>query len=35
MVQKSHQMGVPVIDVDGEVVVGFDRQHLAQLLGIK
>lgn len=35
MIQKSHQMGVPVIDVNGEIVVGFDRGHLAQLLGIK
>lgn len=23
MVQKSGQMGVPVIDIDGEIVVGF------------
>ena len=35
MFQKSHQMGVPVIDVNGEIVVGFDREHLADLLGIK
>lgn len=35
MVSKSHQMGVPVIDVNGEIVVGFDRAHLANLLGIK
>ena len=32
MVQKSRQMGVPVITVDEEVVVGFDRQRLDQLL---
>lgn len=25
MVDKSGQMGVPVIDIDGEIVVGFDR----------
>ena len=35
MIQKSHQMGVPVIDINGEIVVGFDREHLAQLLRIK
>jgi glutaredoxin len=35
MVQKSHQLGVPVIDVDGEIMVGFDRTTLAKLLGIK
>jgi glutaredoxin-like YruB-family protein len=34
MVNKSHQMGVPVIDVDGEIVVGFDRALLAKLLHI-
>ena len=25
MVRKSGQMGVPVIDVNGKVIVGFDR----------
>ena len=35
MLQKSHQMGVPVIEVNGEIVVGFDREHLAKLLGLK
>ena len=25
MVQKSGQMGVPVIDLNGQIVVGFDR----------
>lgn len=33
MVRVSGQRGVPVITVDGTVVVGFDRQHLEQLLG--
>jgi glutaredoxin 3 len=32
MIQKSGQMGVPVIDVDGEIVVGFDQKRLEQLL---
>ena len=32
---RSGQMGVPVIDVDGEIVIGFDRERLAQLLEIK
>jgi glutaredoxin-like YruB-family protein len=35
MVRKSGQMSVPVIDVDGAIVVGFDRSHLANLLGIE
>lgn len=32
MIQKSGQMGVPVIDVDGEIVIGFDQKKLTQLL---
>lgn len=34
MVNKTNQMGVPVIDVDGEIIIGFDKDKLAQLLGI-
>jgi glutaredoxin 3 len=33
MVQKSGQMAVPVIDVGGEIVVGFNKDKLAELLG--
>jgi S1-C subfamily serine protease len=32
MVQKSGQMGVPVIVVDNQVVIGFDRTRLDRLL---
>ncbi len=32
MIQKSGQMGVPVIDVDGRVIVGFQQQLLSELL---
>jgi glutaredoxin len=32
MIQKSGQMGVPVIVVDNEVVVGFDEERLRDLL---
>jgi len=35
MIQKSGQMGVPVIDVNGETVVGFNKEKLAELLGVK
>lgn len=35
MVDKSGQMGVPVIDVDGYVMVGYDREHLANALGVE
>ena len=34
MIQKSGQMGVPVIDVDGEIVIGFDQKKIAELLGL-
>lgn len=34
MIQKSGQMGVPVIDIDGELVVGFDKERLSELLKI-
>jgi hypothetical protein len=32
MVQKSHQMAVPVILVDDQVVVGFNQAKLDELL---
>ncbi|HDJ30537.1 MAG TPA: glutaredoxin family protein [bacterium] len=35
MVKKSGQMGVPVVDIDGEIVVGFDREKICKLLNIK
>lgn len=35
MIQKSGQMGVPVLDIDGQIVVGFDKGKIKQLLGIK
>jgi glutaredoxin 3 len=34
MVQKSHQLGVPVIDIDGEIIVGFDKGTLSKVLHI-
>ena len=33
MIKKSHQMGVPVIDIGGEIFVGFNRSELAKALG--
>jgi glutaredoxin 3 len=35
MVEKSNQMGVPVVDIDGQIVVGFDKEKINQLLNIK
>lgn len=32
MVDKSGQMGVPVIDIDGEIIVGFDKGRLDTIL---
>jgi glutaredoxin-like YruB-family protein len=34
MTEKSGQMGVPVVEVDGEFVVGFDKEKLDSLLGL-
>jgi glutaredoxin len=34
MIDKSGQMGVPVIVIDDQVVVGFDQAKLQSLLGI-
>ncbi len=33
MVKISGQMGVPVLSIDGSVVVGFDKKRIDQLLG--
>ncbi|MBU4298876.1 glutathione S-transferase N-terminal domain-containing protein [Patescibacteria group bacterium] len=35
MIKKSGQMGVPVIEIDGEFVVGFDKEKISKLLNIK
>lgn len=32
MIEKSSQMGVPVIDIDGEIIIGFDKKKLQELL---
>lgn len=32
MIEKSKQMGVPVIIIDGEVMVGFNQSQLDSLL---
>jgi len=35
MVEKTGQMGVPVIEIDGEFVIGFDRNRIKELLQLK
>ncbi len=34
MLNKSHQMGVPVIDIHGAIIVGFNRPQIDKALGI-
>lgn len=35
MVEKSGQLGVPVINIDGSIVVGYEEKVLRELLEIK
>jgi len=35
MIKMSGQMGVPVLEIDDEVVVGFDKQKIDEKLKIK
>jgi len=35
MIDKSGQMGVPVIFIDDEMIIGFDEAKISGLLGIK
>jgi glutaredoxin len=35
MKEKSGQLGVPVIDIDGKITVGFDRDAIAKELGLE
>lgn len=32
MVRKSGQMGVPVVDINGKIIVGFDRDKIDRSL---
>ena len=34
MIDKSGQMGVPVMDIDGQIVVGFNKEKIVKLLKI-
>jgi len=34
MIEKSGQMGVPVIYVDDNMTIGFDKTKLSELLGL-
>lgn len=35
MVEKSGQMGVPVIEIDGKIIVGFNKPEIEKVLGEK
>ncbi len=32
MIAKSGQMGTPVVDIDGEIIVGFNKPEIDRLL---
>ena len=34
MIKKSGQQGVPVIDIDGNLIIGFDRPKVNKFLGL-
>jgi len=34
MIEKTGQMGVPVTDIDGEWIIGFDQVKIKELLGL-
>jgi glutaredoxin-like YruB-family protein len=34
MVRKSGQMGVPVLDINGNIIIGFDKERIDMLLDI-
>ena len=35
MVEKSGQMGVPVLDINGEIIVGFNRDAIKKALKLE
>ncbi|MDP8229690.1 MAG: glutaredoxin domain-containing protein [Candidatus Gorgyraea atricola] len=34
MMDKSGQVGVPVLDIDGQIIVGFDKEAISKALDI-
>ena len=35
MIDKSGQMGVPVLDIDGKIIVGYDVEKIKKALNIE
>lgn len=34
MIDKSDQMGVPVLDIEGNIIIGFDKEKISQILDL-
>jgi glutaredoxin 3 len=34
MIAKTNQMGVPVVDIDGEIIIGFDKAKIDNILNL-
>ena len=35
MIEKSGQMNVPIVEIDKKIIIGFDKEKICKLLGIK
>jgi len=35
MINKSGQMGVPVIEIDGKIIIGFNKPEIKTILGLQ
>lgn len=35
MAKKTGQMGVPVLDIGGEIIIGFDKEKIKSALGLQ
>jgi len=35
LIQKTGKMEVPILEIEGELVIGFDKTKIVNLLGIK
>lgn len=34
LIDRTHQFGVPVIDINGKIIIGFDRPKIDAALGL-
>ncbi|PIN98933.1 MAG: NrdH-redoxin [Candidatus Diapherotrites archaeon CG10_big_fil_rev_8_21_14_0_10_31_34] len=34
MIEKSGQQGVPVLDINGKIIIGFDKARIDEALGL-